>query len=113
MPVWVLFSLMSNAAIQWVEYLNRTSTAAGFVQQLTWTWPLILVAQWGLFETWRGAPHVLAAWLVFTVGNCVMRLLMSRFILGESFQWWGLLGVAGMMASAWVVKEALSYGGVR
>lgn len=105
---WILYCVLSASAIQGIEYLNRTSaTSTGFFSQLIVTGPLILLAQWALFETWRGAPHALGAWLAFTLLNTVLRLTVVRFALGEPFQWWGLLGVAGMMASAWVVKESL------
>jgi drug/metabolite transporter (DMT)-like permease len=113
LPAWVLYSLMANACIQFVEYTNRTGTADTFAGTLWRTWPFILLAQWGLFETWRHAPHFLAAWLVFTLGNSACRLLVSKYVVGETFAWWGLAGVACMMGGAFIVKEALHYGGVK
>jgi hypothetical protein len=111
LPAWILYSLMANASIQVVEYVNRAGSD-GFWRTLLLTWPFILVAQWGLYETWRHAPHFLTAWLFFTVGNAVMRLVVSKFFLGENFEWWGTLGIALMFGGAYVMKSAL-HGGVK
>lgn len=105
-PTWVLFSLMANVSVQFVEYLNR-SGSAGFFRTLVVTGPFIVLAQWGLYESWRNAPHFLAAWLVFTVGNAVARLAVSRYVLGETYNWYAAVGVAMIMAGALVTKSAL------
>jgi hypothetical protein len=105
----MLYSLMANVAIQAVEYVNR-SGEGGFLFTFSRTWPLILLAQWGLFETWRHAPHFLTAWLFFTVCNAAMRLTVSKYLLGETFAWWGPLGVVGMMGCAMIVSRSLHYG---
>lgn len=107
---WVLYSLLANACIMWVEYANRHLAGDTFMTALKFTLLPIIVAQFGLYKAFNGAPHLLAAWLVFSIGNTAMRLGMVHFLTREGFAWWGTLGAAGMIASAWVVKEALHYG---
>lgn len=107
---WVLFSLMANACIMWVEYANRYLAGDTWLSVLQWTALPIVVAQFGLYKAFNGAPHLLAAWLVFTIGNCAMRLALVHFWTREGFAWWGTLGAVLMIAGAYVVKEALRYG---
>lgn len=107
---WWLASLLSNVAIISTEYLNRHGGDGTWTSVLPYTAPLIFVAQWGLFVTWNGAPHLLAAWAVFTIGNTVMRLAMVHFF-GEGFSWLAFVGVSVMVGGAFLVKQGLSYGG--
>lgn len=107
---WVFWSLVSNAAIMAVEYLNRYHSSDGWLHTLQWTALPIILAQFGLYKAWSGAPHFLAAWLVFTLGNSAMRLSLVHWGTEESFAWWGTVGVALMLGGAYVVKEALHYG---
>ena len=110
-PAWILFALMANVFIITTEYLNRHySPDGGWLAVLPVTIVPIVLAQFGLFKCWSGAPHLLAAWLVFTIGNSAMRLGMVRWTTEEGFAWWGVLGVALMICGALVVKESLRYG---
>lgn len=110
LPVWVFASLMANASIMAVEYLNRWNLSPSFLGTLRYTLPFIVLGQFGLWYSWRHAPHLLAAWLVFTIGNSAMRLTMVALVQREGFAWWGVVGVALMIGGALVVKEALHYG---
>lgn len=104
LPWWAV-SLASNVAIIATEYVNRTSpTLWGAWSR---TWPLILVAQAGLWFSYRHAPSLLAAWIVFTCGNSAIRLLMAATVLGEPFRApWALAGAALMVLASWCIKRA-------
>lgn len=101
---WWAFSLLANVTITAIEYLNRTGGYPSFGHALLRTAPLILIAQWGLFRSWRDAPSLLVAWAFFSVGNCVMRIGSAYFAVQEPPSWLTLAGVALMMFGAYVVK---------
>lgn len=105
---WIFFSLLANAAIISVEYLNRSGSGA-WLSVLPRTLPLIIVAQYSLFRAWNGSPHWLQAWVVFTIGNSIVRVLAVRtFALGEVGSWpLAIGGVAVMMLGGFLVKGGL------
>lgn len=104
LPWWAV-SLISNVAIIATEYLNRTSPTLWAAWSRTW--PLILVAQAGLWFSYRHAPTLMVAWVVFTTGNSAIRLLMAATVLGEPFRpQWALLGAGCMVAGSFCVKRA-------
>jgi hypothetical membrane protein len=101
---WVIASVMANAAIIAVECLNRTQPSLG--DAMVRTWPLIVLAQVGLYFSWHHAPHMMVAWLVFTVGNSIMRVIATTSVLGEPMKiWWVLLGIALMFAGSLAIKQ--------
>ena len=108
---WWLGGLVANVFIQCVEYLNRHHGEPddNFLDQLWVTWPLILVAQYGLWCSFRGAPHWLLAWGVFTVGNAVMRLGLVG-LTGQPITSWGYVtfGVSLILLGGLVMKEGLA-----
>ena len=106
---WWACSLLSNAAIIGVEYLNRYSGGGSWLAALRFTWPLIILAQWCLWRSWSAAPHWLTAWMVFTVGNSVVRVLaVGIFGAGEVAAWHRVvLGIATMMAGSFILKGGL------
>lgn len=111
-PGWAVASLLANVAIIAIEYLNRHwGGAVTYWGALRLTGPLIVLAQFGLWYTWRHCPHLLAGWLVFTIGNSLIRLLMVSLYTHESFAWWTPAGIGLMICGAFVVKEGLRYGG--
>lgn len=107
-PWWVA-SLLSNAAIILTEYLNRSSTS-GWLEVLPRTAPLILIAQWGLFVCFNGAPSWFQAWMFFTIGNSAMRVLAVYFMQGHEIASVGYvgLGISIMLMGSFVLKEGLS-----
>jgi multidrug transporter EmrE-like cation transporter len=107
LPWWFVASLMANVAINVIEFMNRTAShGTSFPQQLLLTWWLILVAQFGLFHAWKGAPSMMIAWAVFSSMNALMRLVSNHFFLGEPLSWQGWAGVAVMFAGMYLVKTA-------
>lgn len=107
-PWWVA-SLVSNAAIISIEFMNRVapSDRAYWEQLLTRTGIMILIAQWGLFYSWSHGPSWLIVWTAFTLGNAAMRTVaVAATHGGEVGSWWyTLLGVALMVAGSFAVKQ--------
>lgn len=106
--LWIVASLVSNAAIIATEYLNRTATGT-WATVLPKTFPLIVIAQYCLFKAFNGAPHWLIAWGVFTIGNSVMRIgAVATFVPGEVTSWArAIIGVGIMMVGALLIKSGL------
>lgn len=105
---WVAFSLIANFVIIATETINR-GAVGGWATVLVRTVPLIFVAQYALFRSFNGAPHFMLAWVVFTLGNSIVRIGAVRlFGLGTVESWPLLLcGVAVMFGGAYLLKEGL------
>lgn len=109
--LWVFALMLSNVCIAAIETLNRHAESPNFVRQLAYTGPLILAAQWGLFEGFRGAPAFMVAWCVFTMGNSLVRLVNVQWFVGEPLNWRTLLGVGLILAGGIAVKLGTSPSG--
>ncbi len=107
---WWVASIVSNVAIIAIEYLNRTRDFESFLHALPYTGVLIVIAQWALFQNWSGAPHWLMAWVVFAVGNAVMRTAVVGITGTDGIGDWSmvLIGTATMLAGSLVLKQGLS-----
>lgn len=106
MPFWVA-SLVSNACIMVVEYTNRYGDYGSYPATLLRTAPFIIVAQWGLYEAWRGAPSWFIAWIVFSIGNSLMRIVAVYVFEHQGVgNWWlTTLGVGLMVAASYAIKR--------
>ena len=100
-----MWSLVANFTIAYIEYLNRVVQFATFGHALRVTWPLILVAQCGLFYAWRGAPALMVAWMVFFIGNVTLRL-GTTWAAGEPPNLQVAAGLALVVAGALTIKGA-------
>ena len=103
-PPWWVASIIANVVITAIEYLNRTGGYAAFREAIWHTLPLILVAQWALFYTFRDAPSLMMAWWVFAIGSSGMRICNSHFLMGEPVDWRIGAGVVMMLAGGYLVK---------
>ena len=106
---WWIASLISNLAIICTEYLNRTGDG-GWVSVLPRTVPLIIVAQFCLFRAFNGAPNWMVAWMVFSIGNAIMRVVAVNFMAGHEVGNWyyALTGIGVMMAGGFLVKNGMN-----
>lgn len=104
---WWAASLISNACIMAIEYMNRQAQG-GWLEVLPQTAPFIILAQFCLFRAFNDAPHWMVAWLVFALGNNTMRVTLV-YATGQPIASWPLIlaGVAGMIASSYVLKQGL------
>jgi hypothetical protein len=105
---WVVFSLASNACIIVTEYINR-SAKGGWGEVILQTAPLIIVAQYCLFRAFNGSSHWFTAWVVFTLGNAVLRTGGVALLSPEEVTSWTRvsLGIVGMFAYSYLVKTGL------
>lgn len=103
-----MWSIVANAAICSVEYMNRTGGFGSFWQAIPYTFLPIALAQIGLFYAWKDAPKMLIAWIVFTIGNSLFRIASTWLFVGEPLNLTVLAGVLLMIAGGRVV--AMGYG---
>ncbi len=104
---WWIWSLVANFTIAIVEYLNRTGGYENFGVALLRTAPLILVAQCGLFYTWRDAPSFMFAWAFFTAGNVGLRVISSHYFVGEKITLLAGLGVSLIILGGHFVRMGI------
>ena len=106
---WWAYSLASNVSIIATEYFNRIATG-GWLSVLPQTIPLIIVAQYCLYRTFNGASNWFAAWIVFSVGNSVMRIASVWWLAETEVSRWDLttLGVAVMLLGSYIVKRGMA-----
>ena len=101
---WWAASLIANVCITRIEFLNRTLPYRDWLQVLPHTWWLILLAQWGLWNAWTGAPSMMVAWVWFTAMNNAMRLGSAQWAVGEPPGVLTTIGAILMFVAAWLVK---------
>lgn len=105
MPWWAA-SLLGNVCILRTEFLNRTHPG-DLVATIGLSWPWILLGQVCLFYSYSRAPSLLAAWIMFSGANALLRLLVVRAFLDEPLHVpWALLAVTCVLAGAYSVKMA-------
>ena len=79
--MWILSSITANLCIAVLEYIYRTnSLSLGLALKLA---PLIIFMQMMLWHTWRAGPGLMLAWMVFFLGNTVLRIINVHYMLGE------------------------------
>ncbi len=108
MFTWWVASLISNGAIIFTEYTNRSATG-GWASALPYTFLPIMLAQFCLFRAFNGAPNWFMAWIVFTIGNAVMRVAAVQVMAGHEVKSWAfsLLGIAVMIGGSFILKVGL------
>ena len=103
MPWWVA-SILANVCIATIEYMNRVGGFPDFGRAVMTTWPLIIIAQLGLFYAWRDAPSFMFAWAFFALGNSILRVISAQYLIQEPSSWLTLTGVAVIFVGAALVK---------
>jgi len=79
--MWILSSIAANLCIAVLEYIYRTnSLSAGLALKIV---PLVIFMQLMLWHTWRAGPSLMLAWGVFTLGNTVLRVVNTHFMICE------------------------------
>jgi len=100
---WVLWLLISNAGIFWLEYAYRTSRYESFMVALPYIIFPILIGQVGLFYAFRTAPSLFVCGVVFTIVNVGLRLINSYYI-GEHLNVWNWFGIVLLVCSLILLK---------
>lgn len=100
---WALWLLLANGAVAVTEHTYRAAHFATFWQALPWLAVPIVIAQWALFEGFRGAPSLFVAGAVFSLCNVLFRI-GNTFVLGEHLNLLNWLGVICIGASVVLLK---------
>lgn len=100
---WVMWIMMSNVGIFWLEYCYRVGKYGNFVQALPYIIVPMMIGQAGLFYGFRTAPTLLLAGAVFTVVNVFLRITNS-YILGEHLNHYNWFGVVLLLAGTFLLK---------
>ena len=104
---WWAAGLLANMAVCFVEYFNRTRGAGGWLAVLPYSLPFIIIGQWALYRSWHGAPTMMIAWAYFTLGNNVIRLASSYWMVRETYDWRVPLGCAVMFGGSMLIKAGM------
>lgn len=100
---WVIWLLVANFSIAFIEYIYRVNKFDDFLQALPSLFLPILIAQMGLFYGYKLAPSLLMAGAVFTLMNMILRV-GNVFILGERFGWTEFFAVLLMVGAIFLLK---------
>lgn len=100
---WLLWLLLANGGIMWLEYQYRAGHYVSFLSALPYIILPILCGQVGLFYGFRGAPSIFLAGAVFTIVNVALRTINS-FLLGEIPNLYNWLGIALLVVSTLLLK---------
>lgn len=101
--IWILWSLLANVSITFLENLYRKGIYPDFLSALPYIIIPILLAQLGLFHSYKLAPSLFMAWVVFFSINTVMRI-GNNVYLGEPINTHIILGIVAIMAGAYLIK---------
>lgn len=101
---WWMWSGVANILIMGLEYSYRTKLFDSFLQGLPYMIVPLLIMQFALSMSFKGAPTYMLAWAVLTVGNAVLRVGSNHFFVQEHFNWMIALGVAGMIGCGFLIK---------
>jgi len=102
--MWMFWGIVANLAICFIETVNHTNKAGNWAGTLLWTALPILVCQWALYRLFAGAPTLLVAWIIFTIGNSLFRVLSQSWWMGNPVTPWQIAGISIMIAGAYLVK---------
>lgn len=105
-PPWWVASLVANLAIATIEATYRAGKFSSFWAASPYLFVPILVAQWALYHSFRGAPTMLAAWALFSAVNAIVRVLNAHCIVGEPTQPLALIGIGIIVLGSAVVQLA-------
>jgi len=90
---WILWIVVSNLGIFWIEYAYRSAKYDNFMEALPFIVIPVFVSQAGLFYGFRTAPSLFLCGAVFTLMNVVLRTV-NAYKLGEipnAYNWTGIL----------------------
>jgi hypothetical protein len=104
---WWAWSLLSNVCVTAVECLNHgAGRGSSWIEVLPKTGPFILLMQYCLYRAWSGGDHLLMVWVVFALGNAIMRVAAVRLLFHTEIGSWPLitLGTALIVAGSYAIN---------
>lgn len=100
----LLWLLLANAGIFWLEYAYRTAKYGNFFQALPYIILPILMGQVGLYYGFRYATSLFVAGTIFTLINVGLRIVNS-YRIGENLNAWNWGGVAMLVVALILLKK--------
>lgn len=100
---WLLYSVFANVAFVGLEYVYRSKMFADYWHSLPLMLPLMILANFLLFNVYRTAPTFLAGWAVLSFGNAVCRFATNA-LLGEPLHASTAMGVFVMLLGMVLIK---------
>lgn len=100
---WLLWLLLANVAIAFVEWSYRVARYSTFLDALPYTIIPILIGQIGLFHGFRGASSLFVAAAVFTLCNVLLRVFVTYYI-GETLNIANWCGVVLLVVAVLLLK---------
>ncbi len=100
---WLMWIVLSNIGIFWIEYVYRTGKYDSFFVALPYLVVPILTSQLGLFYGFRYAPTLFLAGAMFTLINVFLRII-NTFRIGEGLNGYNWLGVLFLCVSVILLK---------
>ena len=101
--MWILWLLIANGAIMWLEFSYRAGTYNSFFVALPYTIVPILLGQCGLYYAFRLAPSLLICGAAFTLVNVGLRVV-NTYRLGEVINMYNWLGILFLIVSMFLLK---------
>lgn len=100
---YILWLLLANAGIMWLEYTYRMGTFGSFLNALPYIIIPIMIGQVGIYYGFRLAPNLLFAGAMFTLINICLRIVNS-FLLGEVPNLYNWFGVFLLVVATFLLK---------
>ena len=100
---WWLYLVLANTSIAYIEYSYRVGAYNTFLEALPMLILPILLGQFGLFYGFRYAESLFVASAVFTLINCLFRVVVVQYI-GETMNIVNWMGVALLATSVILLK---------
>ena len=97
--MWLVYSLLSNIGIFYLERTYRTVNEIHFDLFLLQIIATYLITQFLIFKLFSTAPSLILAGAVFSVANGILRIINSHMI-GEPVSWQVYMFVAIMLCCA-------------
>ena len=101
--MWILWIVLSNVSVTYLEWVYRTAKYTSFTESLPYIILPILVTQLGLFYGFRNAPSLFLCAAVFTTINTLLRVATVLYI-GEKMLLVNWLGVVLLFLGVMLLK---------
>jgi multidrug transporter EmrE-like cation transporter len=100
---WLAWSVLANCAFVGLEYVYRSKMFPDYLHSLPLMIPLMVAANYFLFNVYRTSPTFLSGWAVLSFGNVLCRFATNYF-LGEPLHLQTIWGILVMLAGMVLIK---------
>lgn len=100
---WIGWSILANVAFVGLEYVYRSKMFPDYIHSLPLMIPLMVMANFFLFNVYRTAPTFLSGWAVLSFGNVICRFLTNR-LLGEALHLQTIWGIVVMLIGMVLIR---------